>query len=135
MTTDEYSYTYNTANDSECVEPIVDVNEWIDKICRKYIIADQTMMINRMWERMNGFRAVDLKNCDMYPVSTVPFRFYLIYNDFANELEKLGEPILTNHCGTWWLVKHDETTPLSANAAIRQIAYNVATSPPEMVIT
>lgn len=106
---------------------IENYDQEITNIFKSYVICDQTKLLEHaLWtsEIMQDFELSDVKNSPVVWLSS-PTNWYLIANNFAHELEKHGELILANSCGTWWGANITKDNPINKNKAMIEIVKDI----------
>lgn len=113
-------------------EPVVEVTSEVShtddvkQLVQRYIIADQTEIVNNAIANIDGFYNVEaIKNLPGDGLDNAKTHWILIWNDIALPLSNKGEVILYGKNGTWWHTIVDQDTNILNNAALIAIAKDV----------
>lgn len=110
------------------VETLQDPQTHVIALLQRYLIADQTKLVQFSMMNVEGFEFPSIVNYVESIANSVfenEHKYLLIANDLADKLIQQNEMILRNGCGTWWIVNVDENNALVNNPALLAIVNEV----------
>ena len=107
---------------TEAVDPLQDVKQLV----QRYIIAEQTLVVNTAITHIDGFYDKEaFRNLPDDGLESNKNNWLLVWNDLASQLSQKGEVVLYSKQGTWWHTQIDEHNNILTNPALLAIAKDI----------